>query len=204
MKGEQSHILLRWSRTVAVAVPLAVVLCLVNPFGVLAENGSGDWRPTYDLVLRWINFGILVFLILKYARKPLVNFFKEKSEDVKNEIRAVEQEKEEILARVDALLTERDQSQEKLQTLQERIIAQGKAKKERIIEEARSESALMLESARRKIESQMLAAKEDIRAELVDHAIDTALEKLPGVIDEKDNQKLYDQYLENTENATTL
>jgi len=205
MRDDHIHMVLQWCRALAAVVPAIVVLCLVTPHGVLAEDGtSGGWRPTYDLVLRWINFAVLVFLILRYARKPLVNFFKEKSEDVKKEIRAVEREKEEILAKVDEILKARDQGQEKLEKLQARIIAQGKAKKERIIEGARKESKLMLESARRKIKSQMKAAQENIRAEIIDHAIDMALEKLPGVIDEQDNQKLYDQYLENTENASTL
>ena len=198
MRGYEFHGIPGWWRVVAAAALVLVVLFLLTPQGVLAEDGAGDWRPTYDLALRWINFGILVFLILKYARKPLVNFFKEKSEDVKQEIKAVEQEKAEILARVDEILEARDHSQEKLEKLKERIVVQGKAKKQRIIEDARKESKIMLESAQRKIESQMIAAQKNIRAELIDHAIEMALEKLPAVIDEKDNQKLYEQYIDNT------
>lgn len=198
MKGNQFHSISRWCRTLAAAVLVLVASFLLTPQGVMAEDGAGDWRPTYDLALRWINFGILVFLILKYARKPLVNFFKEKSEDVKQEIKAVEQEKAEILTRVDEILQARDHSQEKLEKLKERIITQGKAKKQHIIEDARKESKIMLESAQRKIESQMITAQENIRAELIDHAIEMALEKLPEIIDEKDNQKLYEQYIENT------
>ena len=204
MRVKHNHMIPRWCRALAAAVPATVVLCLLIPLGVLAEDGTADWRPTYDLVLRWVNFAILVFLIIRYARKPLINFFKEKSEDVKKEIRAVEQEKAEILAKVDDILKARDQSQEKLEKLQERIIAQGKAKKQRIIEGARQESKIMLESARRKIESQMKAAQADLRAEMIDHAIDMALKKLPGIINEEDNQKLYDRYIEDTENPSAL
>ncbi len=198
MRGNEFHGLPGWWRDVAAAALVLAVSFLLTPQGVLAADGAGDWRPTYDLALRWINFGILVFLILKYARKPLVNFFKEKSEDVKQEIKAVEQEKAEILTRVDEILQARDHSQEKLEKLKERIVVQGKAKKQHIIENARKESKIMLESAQRKIESQMITAQENIRAELIDHAIEMALEKLPEIIDEKDNQKLYEQYIENT------
>jgi F-type H+-transporting ATPase subunit b len=204
MRNGLNHSMLQWCRALAAAGLVIVLLCLVTPQGVLAEDGTGDWRPTYDLVMRWINFAVLVFLILRYARKPLVNFFREKSEDVKKEIQVVEKEKAEILAKVEEILKARDQGQEKLEKLQARILAQGKAKKERIIEGARKESKLMLESARRKIESQMKAAHADIRAEMIDHAIDMALRKLPDVIDAKDNQKLYDQYLENTETPSAL
>jgi len=177
---------------------------LLVPQGVLAADGSGDWRPTYDLVLRWINFGILVFLILRYARKPLVNFFKEKSEDVRKEIRAVEQEKEEILAKVDEILTARDHSMEKLEKLKERIMVEGAAKKKRIIEDAQKESKMMLESAQRKIESLMRTAQADIRAEMIDHASEMAMQKLPAEIDDQDNHKLYEAYLEDTKTLSNL
>ena len=197
MRDANIYTLPRW-RVTAAAVLMLMMLFLMVPQGALAEDGAGDWRPTYDLALRWINFFILVFLIFKYARKPLVNFFKEKSEDIKKEIRAVEQEKEEILAKVEEMLKARDHSQEKLEKLKERVIAQGKAKKQHIIESARKESKLMLEGARRKIKSQMIAAHQDLRAEMIDHAIEMALQKLPAVIDEKDSQKLFEQYIENT------
>ncbi len=197
MRNANIHTL-PWWRVAAAAVLLLMVLLLMVPQGVLAEDGAGDWRPTYDLALRWINFFILMFLIFKYARKPLVNFFKEKSEDIKKEIRAVEQEKEEILAKVEEMLKARDHSQEKLEKLKERVIAQGTAKKQRIIEDARKESKILLAGAQRKIESQMMTAHEDVRAEMIDHAIEMALQKLPAVIDEKDRQKLYEQYIENT------
>ena len=197
MRDAKIHTL-PWWRVAAAAVLLLMVLFLMVPQGALAEDGAGDWRPTYDLAMRWINFFILMFLIFKYARKPLVNFFKEKSEDIKKEIQAVEQEKEEILAKVEEMLKARDHSQEKLEKLKERVIAQGKAKKQHIIENAQKESTLMLEGARRKIKSQMIAAQQGLRAEMIDHAIEMALQKLPAVIDEKDSQKLYEQYLENT------
>lgn len=201
MRGDTPHIIPRWCRPLAAAM-LVLLMLLMAPQGGLAEDGTGDWRPTYDLAMRWINFFILVFLILKYARKPLVNFFREKSEDVRKEIQAVEKEKEEILARVADMLEAREHSQEKLENLKARIITQGKAKKQRIIEDARTESEMMLEGARRKIKSQMAAAQKDIRAEMIDLAIEMALEKLPGVIAEEDNQKLYHQYLEHTESPS--
>jgi len=199
MRDPWKHLLPAWCRIPTAGALLLVVLFLLFPEGVLAEDASADWRPTYDLALRWINFFILVFLIFKYARKPLVNFFKEKSEDIKKEIRAVEKEKENILARVDEMIKARDHSQEKLEKLKERIIAQGKAKKQRIIENAQKESKLMLEGARRKITSQMITAQQDLRAEMIDHAIDVAMQKLPGVIDEKDDRQIYENYLKSTE-----
>lgn len=192
MNGNRFNPIRTWSWALVAAT------LVLGVQGAMAADGSGTWRPTYDLALRWVNFGILVFLILKYARKPLVNFFKEKSEDIKKDIQAVEREKEEILARVDEILEARDQSQAKLKKLKERIITQGKVKKQGIIDNAHRESTLLLESAQRKIHSQILSAQEDIRSELIDQAVEIAMQKLPAEIDEKDDRQFYERYLEST------
>ncbi|MBW2178113.1 MAG: ATP synthase F0 subunit B [Deltaproteobacteria bacterium] len=176
----------------------AALTLVLTAQGVMAEDGANTWRPVYDVALRWINFGILVFILFKYARKPLVNFFKEKSAAVKKEIQAIEHEKEAILVRVDEILTARDQSQKKLEKLKARIITQGKAKKQTLIDNAQKESKILLESAQRKIQNQIISAQADIRAEMIDHAIEMALQKLPAEIDEKDNRQFYEHYLENT------
>jgi len=177
---------------------LVLFFVLLAAQGVMAEDGSSDWRPAYDLAMRWVNFCILVFLIVKYARKPLANFFKEKSEDIKKNIEEIEGEKQEILAQIAEMKKSREKSQQKLEALKERIVNQGKIKKQRIIDDAHQESKILLESAQRKMNSQILSAQDNIRSELIDQAIDIAMQKLPGEIVEKDNQNLYEQYLKNT------
>ena len=166
---------------------------------VLASETSGGWRPTYDLVLRYINFLILAFLIVKYARKPLVNFFKEKSQDVKKEIRKIEIAKEEAQNQVNALLEEGDKNKERLERLKERIISQGKAKQQHIIEDAKLESKLLLENTHRKLENRILNAQQALRTEMVDISIDLAMRRLPEEITEQDNQRFVDHYLTSAE-----
>ena len=164
----------------------------------LAAEGSGGWRPTYDLVLRYINFLILAFLIIKYARKPLVNFFKEKSQDVKKEIQQIEIEKNEVQNQVKALLDAREKNKEKLEQLKDRILSQGKAKQKRIVDDAVQESRLLLENTHQKLENRILKAKNALRTELVDMAIDLATKKLPEEITDQDNQRFIDHYLQST------
>ena len=180
-------------------VLLATAAMFMNVHGAMAAEDAADWRPAYDLILRYINFAILMFLIFKYARKPLVNFFKEKSEDVKKEIQDVEREKKEILAKVEDLLKARDHSKERLEKLKERIISQGRASKQRIIDSAQEEGTILLESAKRKLHSQLLSAHADIRAEMIDLAIDMATRKLPDHIDDRDNQMILEHYMKSTD-----
>ena len=53
----------------------------------------------------------------------------------------------------------------------------------------------MLEEAKLRVDYRIQQAKKMLKAELVDAAIDLAIEKLPKVITEEDNQKLIQQYI---------
>ena len=162
---------------------------------VLAAENASSWRPTYDLVLMWLNFGIIVFVIVKYARKPLVNFLKGKKEEVDRTIDEIEEEKEKSQAEIRAANNKLDESKTRLNKLQERILLEGERRKKEIIDDARAESRIMLKEAQRKIDDQIFQAKKAIQAELVDMAISLASKKLPSEITSADNQRFVDEYL---------
>jgi F-type H+-transporting ATPase subunit b len=176
---------------------IVILLWLLSGEALAAEgSGSGTWRPTYDLIMRYINFLILAFLILKYARKPLADFFKGRAQDVKEDIQNIEEAKELAQEQVKVFLEERDKSRERFEQLKERIISQGRAKQQDIIDGARLGSRLLIESAQRKIDNRILTAKQTLRSEMIDMAIDMAMEKLPKTITDQDNQRFLDHYLE--------
>jgi len=145
----------------------------------LGADAASGWRPTYDLVMRWLNFGILVVLFFKYARKPLVSFLKGQASQIEKNIQGVEAEKNAIEARVKELEAQQAQSRRRFKAIEERIIAHGELKKERIIEDAHRESRLLLESAKRRMAFEIIAARQNLRNEIVDQAVDQALQKLP-------------------------
>ncbi len=172
------------------------ILC----FGLLVPATLGaaeaaSWRPTYDLVMRWLNFLILVFIIVKFSRRPLANFLKGKQKEIGAEIEQIEQQKEEISIAAATARQQLEESEQRLEKLKQRIVDQGEKKKLEIIAEAREEGRHVLESARRKVEGTALQAKNKIRAEMIDMAVAIALEKLPAEITPQDNEKLFEQFL---------
>ena len=162
---------------------------------VLAAENASSWRPTYDLVLMWVNFGIIAFVIIKYARKPLVNFLKGKKEAVDKTIDEIEEEKEKSQAEITTANNKLDESKTRLNKLRERILLEGERRKQEIIDDARAESRIMLKEAQRKIDDQIYQARKAIQAELVDMAISLASKKLPAEITNTDNQRFVDEYL---------
>ena len=178
---------------------IAIVLSLhFLGHDALAAEKSSSWRPIYDLILRWINFGIIVFLIVKYGKTPLMNFLRGQKDKLAQEINRLENEEEEVKAKIKETLKTVDESEIRFSELKDRIVQQGKKKKTEIIESAQNQSKMMLEDAKRRINTYFLQAKNEFRAELIDKAMNMALEQLPGEITPEDNEKFTRVFVEST------
>lgn len=162
-----------------------------------AEN-SGGWRPTYDLILRWINFGIIVFVIVKYAKRPIMNFLRGQKDKLAQEIHQLENEKNDAKAKIEETLEAVNESEMRFSELKDRIIQQGEKKKAEIIASAQNQSKMMLADAKRRVDSHFLQAKNEFKAELIDKAMDMATERLPKEITPQDNDKFTRLFLEST------
>ncbi len=161
----------------------------------LASEGSGGWRPIYDEILLWINFGIIAFVFVKYGKTPLMNFLRGQKEKIAQDIERVEQKKEKAANRIKEIQKVLDEKDARFAIIKDRIVRQGERKKQEIVESAQQQSKMMLNDARRRIDSQFGQAKRAFRAELIDAAIELAMQRLPQEITDEDNDKFSDQYL---------
>ncbi len=178
---------------------IAIVLSLhFLSYDVLAAETSNNWRPIYDLVLRWINFGIIAFVVVKYAKTPIMNFLRGQKDKLAQEIHRLENEKEDAKAKIQETLKLVDESEVRFSELKDRIVQQGEKKKAEIIESAQNQSKMMIEDAKRRIESHFLQAKNEFKAEMVDKAMDMAMERLPKEITLEDNDKFTRLFIEST------
>jgi len=176
----------------------ALLLVLIFTPALGAAESSGGFRPTWDLIMRWVNFIILVAIIVKFARRPLADFIAGKRDEIAYQLKRLEEQKVAASARAKEVYHQLDDSRERLERIKTRIIGQGRQRQQEIIDQARSESRLILEGTRRKIDNQLREAKENLRTEMVDSAVDLALERLPQQITAADNQKLLEKYLTET------
>jgi len=164
----------------------------------LAADSTQNWRPIFDLVMRWLNFAILAFLIIKYARTPIRDFFKSRKMELADKIGKLEQEKQAALREVDENLKLLEDSSARFEELKQRISAQGERNKQKIIQDAQQESNILLEGAKQKIEQHIIEARNKLKVELIDSAIAIAMEKLPQEMTAADSQKWIDKLLDGT------
>jgi F-type H+-transporting ATPase subunit b len=182
------------SSVAACATTLFVgMLMFFFPEGALAADP--EWRPSYDVAMRWINFIILVAVIVKYAREPIKDFLKLRKEEVVSQIDELNGKKARILDEIKSAKQQGVENQTRLKALKVRLITQGENRKKQIIEQARQQSVIMLEETRRKMENRIVQAKARLKMELLDIAMDQAVKKLPELITERDNQQFLDDYM---------
>jgi F-type H+-transporting ATPase subunit b len=163
-----------------------------------AAEKTSNWRPTYDLIMRWVNFGIIVFVLNRYAKTPLKNFLQSKKDNLAREIEELEEKKEEANAHIRETQKTIEESDVRFAELKARIVQQGEREKLKIVESAQQQSRAMLQDSNRRINASILQARDTVKGELIDAAIDLAMEKLPQEITAGDNEKFVNEYLTST------
>lgn len=160
-------------------------------FSLITDN-----RPMWDLIMRWVNFLILAFVIVKYSRAPIAQFIKEKRAETSLTIKQLEEKKQAAERKIQEGQVLLQTSRDRLALIKERIVAEGRRRKERIIEDARQESRLMLAAAQVRIDSQIRDAANRVRHELIDKATEMAEARLPKLLAEQDHQRLVKRWLD--------
>ncbi len=169
---------------------LALGLLSLHVTAGVALAADGGWRPTYDLVMRWVNFIILVAVIVRYARQPVKTFLQARSIEVRIEIEDLEKQKAKAVSAAAAIRQSLADSEARLAEIKARLLADGERRKEALLEQAEVESAMMLKDAERKIEGLLHKAQATLRGEIVDNAIDLAMERLPRELAPEDHEQL--------------
>jgi F-type H+-transporting ATPase subunit b len=145
-----------------------------SAFNAFASENA-FWHE-YDLVLKWVNFFIVIVLIVKFAGKPLMDFFKGRNKVKVIEISRLEAEKEKISGEFGETLMIINEKKTLLADAENNISSQGESIKAEIIREAGIESELILEKAKQEAEKEIKQATENLRTEVINEVFD----KLPG------------------------
>jgi len=172
---------------------ILLVFCLATP--AMAGEAAGGWRPVYDIAMMYINFAILVFVIIKYGSGPIKAFLEGQKQEVVKHIDDVEARKRELLARIDEAKMALADSSARFDRIKTRITAEGERVRGEIVESARQQSRRMLEMEKNKAESKLADARKKFLAELVDRATEFALCRLPEEVTDSDHENIISNYL---------
>lgn len=151
------------------------------------------WEST---VITIIAFGILFWLLNKYAFGPLFGIMEKRRQLVKEEIAAAEESRK----AAEQYLAEQKQAVEEARRQAYEMIEQAKnsssKQAEEIVQAARSEANRLKEEALRDIESEKNKAVAALRSQVSGMSVLIASKIIEKQIDEKSHQELIDRYLQ--------
>jgi F-type H+-transporting ATPase subunit b len=185
-------------RCLYIAAWAAVMLVFT---AVPAAAAGGEWRPVYDKVMLWVNFFILAFVLVKYGRKPLMNFLNGQKDEIADQIHRLQKEKNALEAKIKKAASMVEDSNVRFEEIKTRIIADGERTRREIIENAQAQSKNIIEAEKLKASNQIVQAKARFMSELVDEASSLALSKLPAQITDADQEKLQELFIANIPRA---
>ncbi len=177
----------RWMAPLFLVLVAVVILTAFGAGPVQAAEEAGSWRETYDLVMRWVNFIILVAVIVYFGRRPVANLLAAQAERHASRIGLLEQQRDDALQRLAEAKRIYAEGQARFSDLHERIVAMGEQQREELIADARRQAELMIAGAQRRIASALRDARTRLRDEMVDLAAEKALQRLPAIVTSGDN-----------------
>lgn len=176
---------------VASASKTALAFWAVPPEGKAEESDS----ETKELVFKTINFFILAGGLGYLLRKPLAEFFIQRSGEIRQKLDEGRKALEASQSRMTAI-------EEKLRHLEEEIAAfkasatrEAEAERQNLRAAAAEEAEKILESARARMETSTRAAKLELRFFVAEEALKQAEEMIKGQLDEATRKQLVSQFV---------
>ncbi len=145
-----------------------------------------------------LSFGILVFLLRKYAWGPILHALKVREETIEASLQAAERAKTEV----EDLVKVRQEMMDSTKNERDEIIKETRELKEKILSDARTtaqnEANRLIDSARKQIQAEKNAAIKELKTQVAEISIDIASLILESELKPNIKQKeIIDRYLEN-------
>ena len=171
----------------------------LDPLEAFAEEGIGSGRKLWNNIMLWVNFGIMVFIFIRYAKKPLMDYLHSVRKKIEGSLKEVDAQ----MASAKSVMTAEDAKlkgiDEEIRLIHERMLEMGRAEKEKIIESGRVTAEKMIENAKAYAEYRLAVARKVIFDEMVDLAVSMAEEKLKEGISQEDSDRLFADFLHHLE-----
>jgi F-type H+-transporting ATPase subunit b len=179
----------------------SLTFVLFFAFDAFASEEASTGRTIYHTIMLFVNFGILVFLFVKYARKPLMNFLRSERESVEKHINELTDEEHGVQSQRDVEAEQLKDIDRIIGELRSSILEMGEREKEKIIQHGKSLAEKMIRDAEAYSENRIVAARQELSEEMVDMALSMAKERLLRDMTDKDNDNLVDQFITGLQTA---
>ncbi len=177
-----------------------LIFLLFSSVSIAAEAPSKA-RIIWNNIMLFVNFGILVFLFFKYAKKPLVNFIFKERDKIKNDIEKLEKEYKDAQLILDEQNRKLSNIEAYVKEIKDSILQLAQRERQKIIEDAKRNAERILEEAKYYQETEVAKAKRQLQEELILMAISFVKERLRKKLTNEMNEKIITAFIKDMEKS---
>lgn len=180
---------------------IIVLTAVLLPAAVFAATGEGSstGRQLYDLVMRIINFAILLGALIYFLRKPARSFIENSVEAIRKLIKDAEETRKTAEAKMKEAEEKFAGLSRQVEELMEHAREESETEKARILSEAEKAVEKLKREASQAIQQELKKSQEELRNEVAQIAVTIAREIIRENIQEKDHTRFVAEYLEKLE-----
>lgn len=173
----------------------AALVWMICPHAAWAAEKLSSGRKLWDNFMLFFNFGILVFLFLKYGRKPLMAYLRRVRDDIDDHLSQINGQHEGVKKEVEEESSRLQDIEERITAIKKTILEMGEKEKRRIVEQGRAAAEKMVRDAEDYARHRMAMARKALADEMVDRAVALVEETLKKGLSEEDNDRLVARFV---------
>ena len=182
-------------------IVMTALLSGVSGFALASGGGEGGSLFSLDMLFKTINFLLLLYLLHRFAKKPLANMLSSSAENTKKSLDETKSELVETKKKLEEYQSKLANLEKDLEERQEKALATIESEKQQMILDAENQVEKLEEQCQARIEQDISKAKEDIRQFLVDESVKIAEATITKEVGSKEQKALlnnYTKYLKET------
>lgn len=159
------------------------------------KDGSKPKWLNPPLLFAFINFAILLYLLIRFAGKPLSGYLAERHEQIKKDLDEAAKLRDEAKARLEEVDKKLSGLDDEIAEIKRSVQADAEEEKKRIIANAEAEAEALVSGAERTLDIEIERAKRKLEVSAVQAALQSAEKLLEREINDADVTRLREEYL---------
>ena len=176
---------------------LSVTVFLMLSGSAFAMEGAEHHVPITWRDWLWpiINFAILAFVLVYFARKPVREFFKNRTALIEKSLKEASEARELANKSLEKIQQRLKEADKEVNEILESSRKSGEREKEELIAQGESLKKKMIEQAKANIEFELEKAKKSLKSEAALMALEMAEKQIKERLDKDEQAKLIDEYI---------
>ena len=183
----------------AVVVVIAGILAVASP-ALAAGGGSGP--SASELMWQAVNLALLLGVLFAVARKPITAYFAERREQIQNDIKSADKLLAESKKQFSEWQGKLVELEAEVQTIRDETRQRAHDERDQIVAAAHDSAERIRADAVAAVDQELRRAQVELREEAANLAIDLAASMITEQVDDRDRDRLLDEFITRVEPAT--